>query len=246
MFPCITVWHYLWYVLLRACARLIHTGMLLVRASADSTLPVVTLSWGVTGPIGLKAQTPQMLPCITVSIIYGIFIPGAGLIHGAAHRGIVQDLNLPVSTKRHCRALLGPLWTEESTNTTEFAVYYCSIIVVYGSRYAQIDPHRHAARQGHLAGPQPCLNTLAKLQGVTWALDTESTNTRMLPCTVAFMANCSRACARLIHTGMLLVKGHLAGPQPCLRAHLASTAGRYLGPVWTQKHKRHRFCRVLL
>jgi hypothetical protein len=47
---------------------------------------------------------------------------------------IVQDLNLPEHPSKHRRRYLGPL-DRESTNTTNVAVYYCSII--YGGGLAQ-------------------------------------------------------------------------------------------------------------
>jgi hypothetical protein len=58
----------------------------------------------------------------------------------------------------------------------------------------KIDPHRHAARQGHRA-VQPCLPvvTLEALQGVTWdpCEDEKAQAPRMLPCiTVALFMVC--------------------------------------------------------
>jgi hypothetical protein len=95
----------------------------------------------------------------------------------------------------------------------------------------KIDPHRHAASRASCRDLNlACDHPSKRCSGVTWApVDRESyraTNVAVYYCIIYGMS-WFRACARLIHTGMLLAK---ASYGPNLAQITSSAAGRYCGP----------------
>jgi hypothetical protein len=71
-----------------------------------------------------------------------------------ARQGIMQGPNLLVITQQALQGrYLGPCGPRELPSATNVAVYYCSVFMVcLAPGMRKIDPHRHAARQGHRAG----------------------------------------------------------------------------------------------
>jgi hypothetical protein len=77
--------------------------------------------------------------------------------------GASQDLNLPVGTLASQTGVTGPV-DAEAQSATDFAPCITVALCGFAPGHAQIDPHRHAARQG-IAWPSTLPVSTLALQG---------------------------------------------------------------------------------
>jgi hypothetical protein len=189
-------------VLLRACG-LIHLACCSSVASCRTPQPcpaTCNTAGRYLGPCGLRSTSHECCRN-TVALFMGM-LQGMRKIdphRHAARQGHRAGLNLTCEhLAKRSRALLG-LWIEKSTKRHE-----CCRTVVPLMR-SSTDPH--AARHNPASPPRPTLPASVCRKPVS-----------EMPyyCSIIYGGrSCSRACARLIHTGMLLAKGIVASTCAC-------------------------------